>query len=80
MHRKCRDRDMWRGETTRAECFEAGPPAALYRMGVRPAAFKMGTTVTVHGYRAKNLARMYGQARDIVTADGKTYVIGGKAE
>lgn len=60
--------------------FEASPPAALYRMGVRPDSFKMGSTVTVHAYRAKNLARTYGQARDIVTADGRTYIIGGKAD
>lgn len=60
--------------------FEAAPPAALYRMGVRPDLFRIGTTVTVHAYRAKDLARTYGQARDIVTADGSTYIIGGKAQ
>jgi hypothetical protein len=60
--------------------FEAAPPAALYRMGVRPDRFKIGTTVTIHAYRAKNLARTYGQAREIVTADGRTYILGGKAE
>jgi hypothetical protein len=50
---------------------EGGPPNALYRLGWRMDSLKVGDTVTVSGFRAKNEASMnVGQAR-ITAADGK---------
>jgi hypothetical protein len=58
--------------------FEAQTPTALIRSGVKPEVFKVGSRVTIHGVRARDATKNEGAARDIVLADGRSYIIGPK--
>ena len=58
--------------------FEAQTPTALIRSGVKPDVFKLGSEVTIRGVHARDLAKNEGAAREIVLADGRSYIIGPK--
>jgi hypothetical protein len=58
--------------------FEAQTPTALIRSGVKPEVFKVGSQVTIRGVHARDVTRNEGAAREIVLADGRSYIIGPK--
>jgi 3D (Asp-Asp-Asp) domain-containing protein len=58
--------------------FEAQTPTALIRSGVRPEVFKLGSEVTIRGVHARDATKNEGAAREIVLADGRSYIIGPK--
>ena len=58
--------------------FEAQTPTALIRSGVKPEVFTPGSQVTVRGVHARDMTRNEGAARDIVLADGRSFIIGPK--
>ena len=58
--------------------FEAQTPTALIRSGVKPDVFKVGSEVTIRGVHARDMTRNEGAAREIVLADGRSYIIGPK--
>ena len=58
--------------------FEAQTPTALIRSGVKPDVFKVGSTVTIRGCHARDAAKNEGAAREIILADGRSYIIGPK--
>jgi len=58
--------------------FEAQTPTALIRSGVKPDVFKVGSTVTIRGCHARDMTKNEGAAREIVLADGRSYIIGPK--
>jgi len=58
--------------------FEAQTPTALIRSGVKPEVFKLGSQVTIRGVHARDMTRNEGAARDIVLADGRSFIIGPK--
>ena len=58
--------------------FEAQTPSALIRSGVKPDVFKVGSTVTIRGCHARDAAKNEGAAREIILADGRSYIIGPK--
>jgi hypothetical protein len=55
---------------------EGGPPNALFRQGWRMDSLKVGDTVTVTGFRAKNEESMHVGEATITTADGKRVFAG----
>jgi uncharacterized protein DUF6152 len=58
--------------------FEAQTPTALIRSGVKPDVFKVGSMVTIRGCHARDTTKNEGAAREIVLADGRSYIIGPK--
>ena len=58
--------------------FEAQTPTALIRSGVKPEVFKVGSTVTIRGCHARDATKNEGAAREIILADGRSYIIGPK--
>lgn len=58
--------------------FEAQTPTALIRSGVKPDVFKVGSTVTIRGCHARDATKNEGAAREIILADGRSYIIGPK--
>ena len=58
--------------------FEAQTPTALIRSGVKPDVFRVGSEVTIRGVHARDMTRNEGAAREIVLADGRSYIIGPK--
>ena len=58
--------------------FEAQTPTALIRSGVKPEVFKLGSQVTIRGVHARDMTRNEGAARDILLADGRSFIIGPK--
>ena len=58
--------------------FEAQTPTALIRSGVKPEVFKLGSLVTIRGVHARDMTRHEGAAREIVLADGRSFIIGPK--
>lgn len=59
--------------------FEAGPPITVQRMGVKPADLKLGEPVTINAFRARDMTKTYGQVRDVTFKDGRTVILGAKA-
>ena len=55
--------------------FEGGPPNALYRQGWRRDSLKVGDTVTVDGFQAKDGTHT-ANARGVVLPDGKKVFAG----
>ena len=55
---------------------EGGAPTSLYRAGWRKDSLKVGDTVTVHGYLARDGSKL-ANMRDAVLADGRA-VLGGQ--
>jgi hypothetical protein len=58
--------------------FEGCGPACLVRNGVKASVFKPGITVTIMGFRARDLSRNYGSAREAVLDDGQRLLLGPK--
>ena len=58
--------------------FEAQTPTALVRNGVKPDVIKLGSEVTIGGVHARDMTRNEGAAREIVLADGRSFIIGPK--
>lgn len=58
--------------------FEAQTPTALIRSGVKPDAFKLGSTVMIRGLHARDMTKNEGAAREIVLEDGRSFIIGPK--
>ena len=58
--------------------FEAQTPTALIRSGVKPDVFKIGSLVTIRGVHARDMTRHEGAAREILLADGRSFIIGPK--
>jgi hypothetical protein len=58
--------------------FEAQTPTALIRSGVKPDVFKLGSLVTIRGLHARDMTKNEGAAREIVLADGRSFIIGPK--
>ena len=58
--------------------FEAQTPTALIRSGVKPEVFKVGSTVTIRGCHARDMTKNEGAAREIILADGRSFIIGPK--
>ena len=60
--------------------FEASTPSSLIRSGFKPGTVKVGEKVTVKGSHARDMTQNAGVARDITTADGRTFVVGPAGE
>ena len=58
--------------------FEAQTPTALIRSGVKPDVFKVGSLVTIRGCHARDTTKNEGAAREIILADGRSFIIGPK--
>ncbi|HEX4997488.1 MAG TPA: DUF6152 family protein [Terriglobia bacterium] len=58
--------------------FEAQTPTALIRSGVKPEVFKVGSVVTIKGCHARDMTKNEGAAREIILADGRSFIIGPK--
>jgi len=58
--------------------FEAQTPTALIRSGVKPEVFKVGSLVTIKGCHARDMTKNEGAAREIILADGRSFIIGPK--
>ena len=60
--------------------FEASTPSSLIRSGFKPGTVKVGEKVTVKGSHARDMTQNAGVARDITTADGRTFIVGPAGE
>ena len=58
--------------------FEAQTPTALIRSGVKPDVFKVGSIVTIRGSHARDMSKNEGAAREMILADGRSFIIGPK--
>jgi hypothetical protein len=56
--------------------FEGNTPTSLLRAGYKRDAVKVGDKVTIRGSRARDLSANMGAAREIVLADGRTFIVG----
>jgi len=56
--------------------FEGSTPSSLIRSGYKPNSLKVGDKVTVNGSHARDTTQNAGAAREIVTADGKSFIVG----
>ena len=45
---------------------------------MKPDVFKVGSTVTIRGCHARDVTKNEGAAREIILADGRSYIIGPK--
>ena len=66
--------DVKKGDQVETYGFEAGPPVALNRAGVKKADFKIGDTVTVTALAAKDGTKLLGHLSMIKYADGHVFV------
>jgi Family of unknown function (DUF6152) len=60
--------------------FEGSTPSSLIRSGFKPGTLKAGDKVTVKGSHARDLTQNAAAAREIVTADGRSFVVGPAGE
>ena len=56
--------------------FEGSTPSSLIRSGYKPNALKVGDRVTVRGSHARDMTQNAGAAREITTADGRSFIVG----
>jgi hypothetical protein len=56
--------------------FEGSTPSSLIRSGYKPNSLKVGDKVTIKGSHARDTTQNAGAAREIVTADGKSLIVG----
>jgi hypothetical protein len=56
--------------------FEGSTPTSLIRSGYKPGALQVGDKVTVKGARARDMTQNVGAAREITTADGRSFIVG----
>jgi Family of unknown function (DUF6152) len=60
--------------------FEASTPSSLIRSGFKPGTLKAGDKVTVRGSHARDTTQNAAAAREIVTADGRSFIVGPAGE
>jgi DNA/RNA endonuclease YhcR with UshA esterase domain len=60
--------------------FEGSTPSSLIRSGFKPGTLKVGDKVTVKGSHARDMTQNAGAAREIVTADGRSFIVGPAGE
>jgi hypothetical protein len=60
--------------------FEGSTPSSLIRSGFKPGTLKAGDTVTVKGSHARDMTQNAAAAREIVTADGRSFIVGPAGE
>ena len=60
--------------------FEASTPSSLIRSGFKPGTLKPGDKVTVKGSHARDMTQNAAVAREIVTADGRSFIVGPAGE
>jgi Family of unknown function (DUF6152) len=60
--------------------FEGSTPSSLIRSGFKPGTLKAGDKVTVKGSHARDMTQNAGAAREIVTADGRSFIVGPAGE
>jgi len=60
--------------------FEGSTPSSLIRSGFKPGTLKTGDRVTVKGSHARDMTQNAGAAREIVTADGRSFIVGPAGE
>jgi hypothetical protein len=58
--------------------FEGQTPTGLMRSGLRANFVKPGDKVTIKGCRARDMTKTIGAARELVLADGRSFIIGPK--
>ena len=58
--------------------FEGQTPTGLMRSGLRANFVKPGDKVTIKGCRARDMTKNIGAARELVLADGRSFIIGPK--
>ena len=58
--------------------FEGNTPTSLIRAGYKRDAVKVGDKVTIKGSHARDVSANMGAAREIVLADGRTFIVGPK--
>jgi hypothetical protein len=56
--------------------FEGSTPTSLIRSGFKPGALKVGDKVTVKGSHTRDMTQNAGAAREISTADGRSFIVG----
>jgi hypothetical protein len=60
--------------------FEGSTPSSLIRSGFKPGTLKIGDKVTVKGSHARDMTQNAAAAREIVTADGRSFIVGPAGE
>jgi hypothetical protein len=60
--------------------FEAGTPSGMIRNGYKPNVIKVGSEVTIKGFRARDTTQTKGMLRELTTADGQVYGMFGPQE
>ena len=60
--------------------FEGSTPSSLIRSGFKPGTLKVGDKVTVKGSHARDMTQNAGAAREIVTANGRSFIVGPAGE
>ena len=58
--------------------FEGQTPTGLMRSGLRANFVKPGDNVTIKGCRARDMSKTIGAARELILADGRSFIIGPK--
>lgn len=56
--------------------FEAATPTSLIRSGYKPGTLKAGDVVTIKGFHARDPHASFGAVREIITEDGRSFVVG----
>ena len=56
--------------------FEGSTPSSLIRSGYKPGSLKAGDKVTVKGSHARDMTQNAAAAREIATADGRSFIVG----
>lgn len=56
--------------------FEGSTPSSLIRSGFKPGSLKAGDKVTVRGSHARDTTQNAAAAREITTADGRSFIVG----
>ena len=60
--------------------FEGSTPSSLIRSGFKPGTLKPGDRVTVKGSHARDMTQNAAAAREITTADGRSFIVGPAGE
>ena len=56
--------------------FEGSTPTSLIRSGFKPNTLKIGDEVTVKGSHARDASKNEGAAREMITKDGRSFIVG----
>ena len=60
--------------------FEGSTPSSLIRSGFKPGTLKVGDRVTVKGSHARDMTQNAAAAREIIAADGRSFLVGPAGE